>query len=167
LIFITSPPNADLYYGFNSIILNLVQFVKNNLKKRLNLIQSCVIIGTKEVCIMLMDCGANIKEARNGAHLTQEQLAKAIGKSESTIQKYELGLAEPPLSALKAISDSTGVSVGFLIYGPRFILFGDGTTKPTTQQIGEAYEKATPAVQRIVDVALEPFMIKAGGKDAS
>lgn len=35
-------------------------------------------------------------------------------------------------------------------------------TRPTAQQIGQAYDKATPPVQRTVEVALEPFM----GKDA-
>lgn len=109
---------------------------------------------------MELDCSANIKAARSSAHMTQKQLADAIGKTVSTVQKYELGLAMPPLDVLGEIAKKTNTSVGFLIYGPKFMLFGDGTTTPDAARIGRAYEKATPPVQRTVEVALEPFMEK-------
>ena len=49
--------------------------------------------------------------------------------------------------------------MGCLLYGPDFLLYGEGKmlTLDATR-IGRAYEKATPPVQRTVEVALEPFM---------
>lgn len=48
--------------------------------------------------------GEAIKKYRKKAQITQKQLAKMIEKSESTIQKYESGEVEAPLSVLEQIS---------------------------------------------------------------
>lgn len=51
------------------------------------------------------------KKFRRHRGITQKQLAKSIEKSESTIQKYESGEVEAPLSVLEQISDCLGLNV--------------------------------------------------------
>ena len=48
--------------------------------------------------------GQNIKAQRKSCKLTQEQLATAIGKTVSSVQKYESGDTEVPRSVLELIS---------------------------------------------------------------
>lgn len=55
--------------------------------------------------------GESIKKFRRHRGITQKQLAKSIEKSESTIQKYESGEVEAPLSVLEQISDCLGLNV--------------------------------------------------------
>ncbi len=47
---------------------------------------------------------ANIREWRKIRKMTQAELAEAIGKTASTVQKYELGAAMPPLDVLSKIA---------------------------------------------------------------
>ena len=49
--------------------------------------------------------GANIKKLRKEAKLTQKQLGEQIGKTESSIQKYEKGIVEIPNSVIEKISE--------------------------------------------------------------
>ena len=51
-----------------------------------------------------MSLANDIKTARKAAGLTQKELAEKINKSFSTIQKYEMGLAQPPLNVVKDIA---------------------------------------------------------------
>ena len=113
-----------------------------------------------------MNCSTNIREARKSKNLTQTQLANLINKGLSTVQKYELGLSVPSLDVLNKISGVLGVSVGYLLYGADFLLYGAGDmlTYEATR-IGQAYEKATPPVQRTVEVALEPYMEKSDASE--
>lgn len=60
-----------------------------------------------------MSIASAIKQARKGK-MTQRELAKAIGKSFSSVQKYELGLATPPVHTLNKIADVLGVSLSDL-----------------------------------------------------
>lgn len=50
-----------------------------------------------------MQLGERIKFFRKESGLTQKELAEKIGKGMSTVQKYELGLVEPPIDALSHI----------------------------------------------------------------
>lgn len=49
--------------------------------------------------------GQYIRERRKSLHLTQKQLAEKIGKTESSMQKYEAGKVEIPFSVLENIAD--------------------------------------------------------------
>ena len=50
--------------------------------------------------------GYNIKKHRKRQRLTQEQLGKRIGKTTSSIQKYEAGKTEIPRSVLEDIASA-------------------------------------------------------------
>lgn len=59
--------------------------------------------------------GSNIREYRQQKGMTQRELAAAIGKSYSSIQKYELDIATPPLSIIHKIAAALGVDAWKLI----------------------------------------------------
>lgn len=55
--------------------------------------------------------GSEIRERRKAINLTQKQLGEMIGKTESSIQKYESGATEVPLSVLGMIADALGSGI--------------------------------------------------------
>ncbi len=59
--------------------------------------------------------GEKIKEARKNKKMTQKQLAGAINRSTSVIQKYEAGTTEPPLSVVEKIALALDVSPSKLL----------------------------------------------------
>ena len=60
--------------------------------------------------------GANLKKLREDSHLSQEQLADAIGVSKSTIGMYEQGKRMPNTNTiLKDIATYFGVSIDYLV----------------------------------------------------
>lgn len=54
--------------------------------------------------------GFKIKEIRQKQNMTQKELAEIIGKTESSVQKYERGVVEVPLSVLCDIANALHVS---------------------------------------------------------
>lgn len=63
--------------------------------------------------------GKNIKTFRQEKKLTQGELAKLIGKSESSIRKYEKGLVEIPNTVIEAIADKLDVEIFDLTFTPK------------------------------------------------
>lgn len=59
---------------------------------------------------MHSNLGQKIKAARKAAGMTQRQLATKLNKSFSTIQKYENGVVEPPLSCVPEIARAIGIT---------------------------------------------------------
>ncbi|MCL2861571.1 MAG: helix-turn-helix transcriptional regulator [Firmicutes bacterium] len=57
----------------------------------------------------------NIKELREEKNLSQEQLAKLTGISQSAIAKWELSKAEPTASMLIALAQFFDLTVGQLL----------------------------------------------------
>jgi len=64
-----------------------------------------------------MEYGKRIKEARLNAKITQKGLAGAIGKSVSSVQKYEMDLATPPIDILKKIAAALDTDISWLVSG--------------------------------------------------
>lgn len=65
-----------------------------------------------------MDCkkiGENISTYRKAKKLTQKQLADLIDKAESSVQKYEKGETEAPISVLEKISTALDVPLQYLL----------------------------------------------------
>lgn len=58
-----------------------------------------------------MIIGSKIKQLRKIMHLTQKDLAKLLGLSTSTVQKYELEQREPTIETLSKMSEIFGVSL--------------------------------------------------------
>lgn len=57
----------------------------------------------------------NLKSLRTNKGLKQEELAKILGLSRSTITKYETGEREPDFEILEKIADYFNVSTDFLL----------------------------------------------------
>lgn len=58
----------------------------------------------------IQEIGKRIKISRKNAGLTQEELARKIGKTESSIRKYEKGLTQIPFDVLESIAQALNVS---------------------------------------------------------
>ncbi|MCM1167718.1 MAG: helix-turn-helix domain-containing protein [Lachnospiraceae bacterium] len=66
--------------------------------------------------------GDNITECRKRLGITQDELARRLGKSVKTVQRYESGTVDLPISILAEIAAALNVSVNYLIgYTPSFI----------------------------------------------
>ena len=77
--------------------------------------------------------GALIKEARTGAKLTQEQLAKKVDNvTAADISKAERGEKELTQTALKQIAKATGVTQTSLIEAAKASTYGESSAKKTT-----------------------------------
>ena len=56
------------------------------------------------------EIGKKIKQYRRKGKMTQQELAEKIGKTESSIRKYEKGLVTIPLDVLEKIASSLGIT---------------------------------------------------------
>ena len=59
--------------------------------------------------------GENINTYRKAKKLTQKQLADLIDKAESSVQKYEKGETEVPISVLEKISTVLDIPLQYLL----------------------------------------------------
>jgi len=57
----------------------------------------------------------NLKFLRNRSNLSQQQLARVLGTSQQSINKYENHGVEPDICMLEAMADYFNTSVDFLI----------------------------------------------------
>ena len=61
--------------------------------------------------------GKNIKKAREGKGLSQEQLAERLNVTRQAVSNWERGKSEPDIETLQRLSEVLEVSVEELIYG--------------------------------------------------
>lgn len=65
--------------------------------------------------------GQRIKTMRLSRHMTQEDLARAIDQSQSSITMYETGRREPDFETLEALADVFNVPLSSFIDGGGFV----------------------------------------------
>ena len=98
--------------------------------------------------------GLRIKTMRKSRNMTQEDLAKAIDQSASSITMYETGRREPDLETLEAMADVCNVTLGSIISGetrietPIFIPDTEKYTKVIRYMADEDYENVIAAFKR-------------------
>lgn len=56
-----------------------------------------------------------IKQLREEKHLSQQQLADKLNVTQSSVSKYEIGLAEPDTNSIVIMSKLFGVSADYLL----------------------------------------------------
>mgnify|MGYP003298745951 CR=1 FL=1 len=56
----------------------------------------------------------SLEAARVNANLTQKELAKILGVSNTTIVNWEAGVSEPSLTNLRKISELSGIPMDFI-----------------------------------------------------
>ncbi|MHA2703147.1 helix-turn-helix domain-containing protein, partial [Streptococcus agalactiae] len=69
---------------------------------------------------------AMVKELRLSKNLTMEQLAEELGKTKSTISKWEKGTRSPKIYEIEEIAKFFGVA-------PKKMMFGDNPTSINPQ----------------------------------
>ena len=75
----------------------------------------CTKIFTIWYNIIIMVFGERLKELRTERKISQMELAKATGISQSAIAKWELGKTEPTASALIRLSEYFSETVDYLL----------------------------------------------------
>ena len=109
--------------------------------------------------IIVTKVPANIRRFRIERGLTQADLGKLLGKAPSVIANWEAETNRPDVGSIGKMMEIFDVDANTLFgwAGPKSGAL-PRTTSPQGQRIGRAYDKATPPVQKTVEVALEPYM---------
>lgn len=96
--------------------------------------------------------GQRIKEAREAAHITQEELAQAVGCTTKHIGAIERGIKTPRLDTFIIIANTTGASADLLlqdlIHSPVDTLAGE---------LAAAVSPLSPELKKRVLKALRAF----------
>ena len=93
-----------------------------------------------------------LKEARKSANLSQEALAKSIGRTKSTISRWESGERNPKMFEMVELEKILGVPAETLLYGTEKI------TKTTLSEINRISSKLEePRQQVVLDTAKEQY----------
>ena len=93
--------------------------------------------------------GPLIKEARTGAKLTQEQLAKQVdGLTASDISKAERGEAELSQAQLKAIAKATGVTQASLLNAAKESTYSGKKTGGTAKKTSSSSATKTSTAKK-------------------
>ena len=66
-----------------------------------------------------MDLKERIKNSRIAAKMTQEELARAVGKTRNAVAQWESGLTHPRLNTLEDIAGALNVSLEWLLLGDK------------------------------------------------
>lgn len=67
----------------------------------------------------LAELAKRIRRAREGAHISQLELGKAIGVSDKAISSYERGRSIPPFNKLKKIAQATEQPMDYFSGDPK------------------------------------------------
>ena len=91
-----------------------------------------------------IDLGKKLKQAREQAGLSQEELAHMLGyQSRSSINKIEAGVQKPPLSAIKSFAQELGLSPSALVERQELEYRGDNA-RPSSE---------SPELQKLLALA--------------
>lgn len=66
----------------------------------------------------MRDVGKNIREARQGRGMTQDELAERLFVSRQTVSNYELGRTRPDIDMLERLAQVLETDLNTLLYGP-------------------------------------------------
>lgn len=80
-----------------------------------------------------MELNARIFKARSDAKMTQDELAKAVGKTRGAVAQWESGEVRPRHTTLIAIANATGANLIWLMHGGD----ADGTPAVGLKVVGE------------------------------
>ena len=64
-----------------------------------------------------MNVGDNIRRLRKEAHMTQEELASAVGVARSTVTQWERNWSQPRMGKVAKIAEALGTGISDVIYG--------------------------------------------------
>lgn len=99
-----------------------------------------------------MKIGQRIKTVRESAHITQEELAKAVGCTAKHIGAIERGIKTPSLETFVAIANTTGASADVLLQD---VL--ENSAESITNDLSSAGTQLSPHMQKRFLKALRVF----------
>jgi transcriptional regulator with XRE-family HTH domain len=73
---------------------------------------------TKRTAEQIPPWAHRLREAREKAGLTQDQLGELTSISPKSLSNWETGLYQPKLTDFQAVADATGVEAAWIVYGP-------------------------------------------------
>ena len=93
-----------------------------------------------------------IRDLREKRGITQEELAGAIGKTHSTIARYELGNRRINVDTIRRMCDYFGCSMGYLMGLPE-------TTASDDEAVIAAYHALNDRDRKIVDLIFQDYLV--------
>lgn len=75
----------------------------------------CYGVNLTSVILAPMKGGSIIRDARRRAGLTQDQLARRLGTSQSAIARWESGAVSPTLETLSRVVEACGLSLTIIL----------------------------------------------------
>jgi len=98
-----------------------------------------------------MDIGDRLKECRQEARLTQQQVADWFGISRSAVREWESGRARPDQSKLQTLARKFNKSVDYLVTGRRQAVPPEQEVPIPQQVIQNLAGRATPTSRAILE----------------
>lgn len=105
--------------------------------------------------ISSVEFAENLRTARQAADLTQVELAERSGVHVSQLRRYEAGVAEPSMAALRRLAVALSVSADELVFGE-----GRGPTSAVLARSFEAAERLDTDEQQALGVLVEGLVAR-------
>lgn len=90
-----------------------------------------------------MDLKERIKNSRIAAKMTQEELARAVGKTRNSVAQWEAGATHPRLNTLEDIAGALNVSLEWLLTGNTPNVAGAETTRTNSKMSDVKFTNGT------------------------
>ena len=90
-----------------------------------------------------MDLKERIKNSRIAAKMTQEELARAVGKTRNAVTQWESGASRPRLNTLEDIAGALNVSLEWLLTGNTPNVAGAETTRTNSEMSDVKFTNST------------------------
>ena len=90
-----------------------------------------------------MDLKERIKNSRIAAKMTQEELARAVGKTRNAVTQWESGASRPRLNTLEDIAGALNVSIDWLLTGNTLNVAGVETTRTNSEMSDVKFNNST------------------------
>ena len=110
-----------------------------------------------------VELGGRIALRRKDSHLTQVQLAAALGVSQPTMNAYELGQRRVTVSALPVLAKALGVGLEELLGESQAAIKKRGPSPKLQQQV-ERLARLPKAQQRVVMQMLDGILAQASSR---
>ena len=89
----------------------------------------------------MVDCSEKLRLLREAKHLTQQQVANAVGVSKATISAYETASKAPSIEVIIRLARFYGVSVDYLV----------GVDSPKYIDVSRLDDEAVALIASLVD----------------
>jgi transcriptional regulator with XRE-family HTH domain len=91
--------------------------------------------------------GARVRQARQQAGMSQEQLASAIGSEAATLSRYETARRAIPIETLERIAKALNLPVVELVGAP--VAEGRASLRADEREVLSTYRSMSPAFRRL------------------